>query len=74
MNAPTVVVLLVIAALLALAIRSLVKGRRSGKCVGCSEESCGGAGTVDACPATLRALADVEAKLGPAERLEHAER
>ncbi len=67
MNASTVIVLLVIAALLALAIRSLVKGRRSGKCLGCSEEGCSGAGTVDACPATVRALADVEAKLGPSD-------
>ena len=66
MNAPTVVVLLVVAALFALAVRSIVKKRRGGGCAGCSEDSCGHAAG-DACPSALRALADVEARLGPAD-------
>ena len=67
MNAPTVVVLLVVATLFVLAVRSIVKKRRGGGCAGCSEDSCSGHAAGDACPSALRALADVEARLGSAD-------
>ena len=66
MNIPTIVVLVILAALLGIAIRSMLRSSKDGHCNGCSNEGCGGAGTVDACPATQRALADLEARLGPA--------
>lgn len=68
MNIPTIVVLVVIGVLLALAVRAMVRGSKKGKCAGCSQEGCGGAGTTDVCPATQRALADLEARLGPVDK------
>lgn len=67
MNVSTIVVLAVVAALVVLAVRSLVKKRKAGGCAGCSEASCCSAhkGPGEACPAARRALADVEARLGP---------
>lgn len=68
MNASTVVVLVIVAVLVALAVRSIVRSHKGGACAGCSDTSCAGAGSAGACPAAARALADVEAKLGPVER------
>ncbi len=63
-NVSTIAVLIVVAVLLALALRSIVKGRKKGKCPGCSEEFCTGHGVDGTCPTMGRALADVEARLG----------
>lgn len=67
MNAPTIVVLVIVAVLLALAVRSIVRSQKNDRCSGCSNEGCGGASSVDSCPVTQRAMADIEARLGPAE-------
>ncbi len=65
MNLPTVIVLIVLALCVALALRSILsKKKRGGHCGGCSNESCGGASSPEACPSVRRALADVDAKLG----------
>lgn len=64
LNLSTVVVLLVVAALFGLAVRSIVRQRKGGRCGGCSEKSCPGHGDGGACPSVARAMADVEAKLG----------
>lgn len=69
MNPATVVVLLIVAVLFALAVRSMWKSSRVDTCAGCSGDGCSvgrGAGE-GPCPAALRALADVEAQLGPAQ-------
>lgn len=63
-NLPTAVVLFVLAVLFALAVRSIVRQRKSGRCGGCSEKSCPGHGDGGACPSVARAVADVEARLG----------
>lgn len=68
MNIPSLVVLLVIAALFALAVRHIVRQSRAGACGGCGEKSCpsrGGAREGGACPSVQRSLEEVEARLGP---------
>lgn len=68
MNLATIVVLAILAALLALAVRAIVRGHDGESCSGCSNEGCSGkAGAKpDVCPTAARAMADVEARLGPA--------
>ena len=63
-NVSTVVVLVVLAALLALAVRYLVCQQRAKRCAGCSSTSCGAEAT-GCCSTAEKALADVEARLGP---------
>lgn len=67
MNAPTLAVLVIVVALLALAVRSIVRSQKNDRCSGCSNEGCGGASSAESCPVTQKALADIEARLGPAE-------
>lgn len=79
MDAGSVLVLAIVAVLLALAVRYLLK-KRDG-CLGCKDEGCAYHGTdhempagevlVDgkpvSCPVAERALASVEERLGPVE-------
>ena len=70
MNLATVIVLLVVVVCVALALRSIVSGKKGGHCSGCSDDSCGGSSGGTPCPSVMRAMADVDAKLdkldGPA--------
>ena len=65
MNIQTVVVLVVLAALLGLAVRSMWRSNRAGRCSGCNEEGCSGHGSGQECPSVAKALDEVDRKLGP---------
>lgn len=64
MNVQTGIVLLILAALLFLALRSIKKSKDAGKCTGCTEEGCTGHEGGGACPSVARALDEVNRKLG----------
>lgn len=64
MNVQTAIVLLILAALLFLALRSIKKSKDAGKCTGCSEEGCTGHEDGGACPSVARALDEVNRRLG----------
>lgn len=66
MNLPTTVVLLALAALLALAVRYLVRQQKAKRCAGCTSAGCG-AEAGGCCSTAEKALAEVEARLGPVE-------
>lgn len=84
MDAGSVLVLVIVAALLACAVRYMLRKGRGG-CSDCSDEGCSFHGTdreppagevlVDgkpiSCPVADRAVAAVEAKLGPADASAH---
>ncbi len=64
MNVQTAIVLLILAALLFLALRSIKKSKDEGKCTGCTEEGCAGHEDGGTCPSVARALDEVNRKLG----------
>lgn len=64
MNVQTAVVLLILAALLFLALRSLKRSKDAGKCTGCTQDGCAGHEEGQACSSVARALDEVERKLG----------
>lgn len=63
LNAPSVVVLLVVGVLLVLAVRSIARSGKGGSCAGCSAKDCAASGQGGPCPAALDAMAQVEAQL-----------
>ena len=65
MNLTDALVLAVVAALLALAVRSILRSRRAGACSGCgSASTCSAHATVSPCPAAADMLDRVEKNLG----------
>ncbi len=64
MNIQTAIVLLVLAALLVLALRSLKKSHDEGNCTGCTQDGCAGHGDGGACPSVEHALDEVDRRLG----------
>lgn len=63
-NLATVIVLLVIAACVALAVRAMLRDKKDGHCAGCTDTSCGGSSDGTPCPSVARAMADIDARLG----------
>jgi len=67
LNAPSVIVLLVVAALLFLALRSILKrGKGGSACSCCSAQCCPGPKHGRPCPSAQRAAAQVDSQLDQA--------
>ena len=77
MDAPSAIVLVIVAVLLSLAVSSMVRKHRRGGCAGCGDTSCSmhgsprpaGAdqGASAACPSVQRAMRRMDAKLAAGE-------